>query len=170
MPKADRVHSTPPTNTPISQNHPVDVPSRRRFLSQAAGVAAGGAVLALPTIPPVSATAAPAGVLDPVFDLIAAHRDAVATVHAMEAEATRQSDLGIYVETEANDITEPASAEMGLFLRLLDIVPTTLAGVIALVAHLDEIEKQDHWKFEDNYATPLIGNLAEAFSRMAVAG
>ena len=44
MPKADRVHSTPPTNTPISQ---VDATSRRRFLSQAAGVAAGGTVLAL---------------------------------------------------------------------------------------------------------------------------
>ena len=165
MIQADSVLSTPPTSTTISKTHPVDAPSRRRFLSSAAG----GTVLALATIPPARAVGAPAGALDPVFALIAAHRDAVATVHAMEAEATRQSDLGIYVETEANDITEHASAEMDLFLRLLDIVPTTLAGVIALVAHLDEIEKQDHWKFEDNYATPLIGNLAEAFSRIAVA-
>jgi hypothetical protein len=147
---------------------PVDS-TRRHFLSQAAGVAAGGTVLALATIPRAAAVAAPTGSLDPVFALIAAHREVVATVHAIEAETTRQSGLGIYVETEANDITEHASAEMDLFLRLLDIVPTTLAGVIALVAHLDEIEKQDHWKFEDNYATPLIGNLAEAFSRIAVA-
>jgi hypothetical protein len=169
MTQADRVHSTPPTNSPISQSHPADITSRRRFLTQAAGVAAGGAVLALATIPPVSAAAAPAGALDPVFALIAAHQEVYATVHAIEAEATRQSDLGIYVETEANDITEHASAEMDLFLSLLDIVPTTLAGVIALVAYLDEIEKQDHWKFEDNCATPLIGNLAEAFSRIAVA-
>jgi hypothetical protein len=43
MPKADRVHSTPPTNTPISQSNPVE--SRRRFLTNAAGVAAGGAIL-----------------------------------------------------------------------------------------------------------------------------
>jgi hypothetical protein len=159
MPKADSVHSMPPTNSPISQ---VDATSRRRFLTNAAGLAAGGTALAL-AIPPAPSAAA----FDPVFDLIAAHREVNATVHAIEAEATRQSDLGIYVETEANDITEHASAEMDLFLRLLDIVPTTLAGVIALVAYLDEIEKRDHWKFEDNYATPLIGNLAAAFSRIA---
>jgi hypothetical protein len=55
MPKADSVLSTPPTNTPISQ---VDATSRRRFLSQAAGVTAGGAVLALATIPPAPAAAA----------------------------------------------------------------------------------------------------------------
>jgi hypothetical protein len=47
MAKADSVHSTPPTNTPISQ---VDATSRRRFLSQAAGVSAGGTVLALAAI------------------------------------------------------------------------------------------------------------------------
>jgi hypothetical protein len=99
---------------------------------------------------------------------IAAHREVNATVHAIEAETSRQFDLGTYVPTEANDITESSSAEMGLFLKLLEIVPTTLAGVIALVTYLDQIEKQDHWKFEDNYATPLIGNLAEAFSRIAV--
>jgi ferric-dicitrate binding protein FerR (iron transport regulator) len=40
MTRADRVHSTPPTNTPVD-------PTRRRFLSQAAGVAAGGTALAL---------------------------------------------------------------------------------------------------------------------------
>ena len=50
---------------------PVD-PTRRRFLSQAAGVAAGGTVLALAAIPPTPAAAAPAGALDPVFALIAA--------------------------------------------------------------------------------------------------
>lgn len=49
MPKADRVLSTPPTSTPISQ---VDATSRRPFLTQAAGVAAGGTVLALATIRP----------------------------------------------------------------------------------------------------------------------
>jgi len=92
-----------------------------------------------------------------------------ATVHAIEAEAILQCDLGIYVETEANDITEHASAEMDLFLRLLDIVPTTLAGVVALVTYLEQIRQKDPWKFEDNYATPLIGTLATAFNRMAVA-
>jgi hypothetical protein len=153
----------------LSQIDPVDATSRRRFLSTAAGVAAGGAVLALAAIPPTSALAAPAGLADPVFGMIAAHREAVATVRDIEAEATRQADLGTYVETEANDITEPASAELGLFVELTEAVPTTLAGVVALVTYLDEINEQDPWKFEDNNATPLIGALATAFSRMAVA-
>ena len=72
-------------------------------------------------------------------------------------------------EAQANDFAEPSSAEMNLFLELLEVVPTTLAGVVALVSYLDGVNKQDPWKFEDSYATPLIGNLAEAFSRMAAA-
>jgi hypothetical protein len=40
-------------------------PTRRRFLSQTAGAAAGGTVLALATIPHARATAAPAVPLDP---------------------------------------------------------------------------------------------------------
>jgi hypothetical protein len=141
------------------------VSTRRRFLSNAAGIAAGGTLLAL-AIPPVPAAAA---AFDPVFDLIAAHRAFDATVHAIEAETRRQSDLGIYVETDENDIAPSSGAEMRLFLELLEVVPTTLAGVVALVAYLDEINKQDPWKFQDNYATPLIGNLAVAFSRIGAA-
>jgi hypothetical protein len=51
MTQADSVHSTPRINTSAT---------RRRFLSNAAGVVAGGAVLALATIPPTSAAIAPA--------------------------------------------------------------------------------------------------------------
>jgi hypothetical protein len=144
---------------------PVDS-TRRRFLSQAAGVATGGTVLALATIPPGASLAAPAGALDPVFALIAAHQEVDATVHAIEAESLRRLDLGI---DDSIDITESSGTEMGLFLELLEAVPTTLAGVVALVTYLDEVNKKDPWKFEDNYATPLIGALAMAFNRMAVA-
>jgi hypothetical protein len=52
MTQAERVHSTPPTNTP----------TRRRFLSTTATLAAGSAALA--AIPPALAAAAPAGSLD----------------------------------------------------------------------------------------------------------
>src|SRR5215211_4901598 len=52
MDQANRVHSTPPTNAPVDQ-------TRRRFLSTAAGVATGGAALALATIPPAAVAAAP---------------------------------------------------------------------------------------------------------------
>jgi hypothetical protein len=145
------------------------VQSRRRFLSQAAGVAAGGTVLALATIPPAPAAAAPASPLDPVFALIAAHKKIVATVNAVVAEINRAVEIDKKIALEEGALSEQGSVEMDLFLELLEIVPTTLAGVVALVTYLDEINKQDSWKFEDNYATPLIGNLAEAFSRIEVA-
>lgn len=64
MTQIDSVHSTPRLNTSVSQIRPQDGPSRRRFLSKAAGVAAGGTVLALATIPPALAAAAPAATLD----------------------------------------------------------------------------------------------------------
>src|SRR5882757_9950074 len=49
---------------------------------------------------------------------------------------------------------------MDLFLELIEAVPTTVAGAVALVVYLDQVNKKDPWKFEDNYATPLIGALA----------
>jgi hypothetical protein len=158
----------------VDSENITDVPvvgsTRRRFLSQAAGVAAGGSVLALATVSPASSAIAPAHSLDPVFGLIEAHKSAVATVDAIEAESSRLAALNPpqYAETD-EDIREPASVELGLFLELLEAVPTTLAGVVALVTYLDQVNKKDPWKFEDNYATPLIGALATAFSRLAVA-
>jgi hypothetical protein len=162
MIKADCVFSTPPTNTPTSQSNPVDATSRRRFLTNAASAAAGGTALVLAT-PPVPAAAA----IDPVFDLIAAHKKIVGTIDVIEAEHRRLLELNMLVSDD--EITEPASIEMGLFFELLEIVPTTVAGVVALVTYLDEVNKKDLWKFEDNHATPLIGNLAEAFNRIAAA-
>jgi hypothetical protein len=52
------MHSETQSNRPVA-------PTRRGFLSRAAGVAAGSAVLALGTVPPASAAAAPASALDP---------------------------------------------------------------------------------------------------------
>jgi hypothetical protein len=164
MQEADSVHSTPPTNSPISQG----ATSRRRFLSQAAGVAAGGTVLALATIPPASAVAAPASPLDPVFALIAAHKKIVGTVHAIELEINRTVEIDEIIALEEGAFSEQNSVEMDLFIELTEAVPTTLAGVVALVAYLDQIHKKDPCKFEDNYATPVIGALAEAFRRIAV--
>ena len=79
------------------------------------------------------------------------------------AEAANVEGRPIVSEDEFDDL---CSTEMPLFLGLLEFVPTTLAGVIALVSHLNQIRESKPWKFEDNYATPLIGTLAAAFSRM----
>jgi hypothetical protein len=71
--------------TPI----PVD-PMRRRFLTRAAGVAAGSAALTIAAIPPALATAAPAGSPDPILAMIAVHkklRAAVAEIYDRLDEA-----------------------------------------------------------------------------------
>jgi hypothetical protein len=148
----------------------VDATSRRRFLTNAAGVAAGGAVLALAAIPPSPAAIAPASLLDdPVFGLIAAHKKIVGTLNAIAAEINRAVEIDEQIALEKGALSDQSSVEMDLFLELTEAVPTTLAGVVALVTYLDEINKTDPWKFEDNYATPVIGALAEAFSRIALA-
>jgi hypothetical protein len=89
--------------------------------------------LALATIPPASAVAAPAGSLDPVFALIAAHTKIVGTVDAIVAEINRSVEIDETIALEQGALSESGSAEMGLFLELLEVVPNTLAGVVALV-------------------------------------
>jgi len=131
------------------------------------GLARHGTALALATIPPAPAVGAPAGALDPVFALIAAHKQIMETVRATAAEI-RHSTEDEASALEKGVFAEQNSDEFDLFVELTEAVPTTLAGVVALVIYLDEVNKTDPWKFEDNYATPLIGALAKAFNRMAV--
>jgi hypothetical protein len=92
-------------------------------LSHAAGVAAGGTVLALATIPPSSAVAAPASPADPVFDLIAAHRKIVGTVDAIVAEINRAVEIDEKIALEEGPLSEQGGVEMGLFLELTEAVP-----------------------------------------------
>ncbi len=87
------------------------VSTRRRFLSRAAGVAAGGAVLALATIPPASA----ADVSDPVFDLIASHKKITGTVNAIAAEINRAVEIDEQTALEQGAFSEQNSVEFDLF-------------------------------------------------------
>jgi F0F1-type ATP synthase epsilon subunit len=103
-----------------------------------------------------------------VFGVIAAHKQIMETVMATAAEI-RHSTEDEAIALEQGVFAEQNSDELDLFVELTEAVQTTLAGVVALVTHLDEVNKSDPWKFEDNYATPLIGALATAFNRMAVA-
>jgi hypothetical protein len=66
MTQADSVYSTPPTNTPIDT-------TRRRFLAQAAVVAAGGAAIGVALPLPVSAGDSQR-VPDPIYAAIERHR------------------------------------------------------------------------------------------------
>jgi hypothetical protein len=165
MTQADSVHSTPPTNTPIFQSNPVDATSRRRFLTNAAGVAAGGAVLALATIPPVSAAAAPMGLPDPVFGLIEAHRTASAANSVALAEQA-QRDL-IADGTDDSVADAQCDAEMNAFIDLIQTAPTTFVGLQAWAAYLDEIRIVEGWMFEEAAQT-LVVTLVEALGNLAV--
>jgi hypothetical protein len=143
---------------------PVD-PTRRHFLSQAAGVAAGGTVLALAAIPPVPA-AAMAGSADPVFSLIEAHKRTAAALDIATAEVMRADDLD---EPHDDDLMDGATDDDNAALaKLLEATPTTLAGIIAWVVYLNEAAKRDPWTVDENFVFPLLSGLATAFENGAV--
>jgi hypothetical protein len=85
-------------------------PTRRRFLSTAAGVAAGGAVLAMATITPTAAVALAGGPADPGFGLIAAHKKIAGAVETIAAEirsATTEKavalEQGVFAEQNSDE-------------------------------------------------------------------
>jgi hypothetical protein len=138
---------------------PVD-PTRRRFLSQAAGVAAGGSALALATIPPVSAAAAPASLLDaanaspdPVFGAIEARKATLSALDYIEAHDVSDEEVSQAVEDDNVALWE-----------ITAVVPTTLAGIIVWVNYINDIVEADDWRVEDGNI-----NLAEVVSGLVSA-
>jgi hypothetical protein len=158
MTRADRVLSTPPTNTPISQTHS-DGPSRRRFLTQAAGVAAGGAALAMALPLPVSAGPSER-VPDPILAAIETHkaaqevaRDAVQLQSVFEdglyANNRLQDHLRLEDERRQGEkidaaIKQAHDAEVAAACTLLNIDPTTLAGVVTLLAYARDHDDENY--------------------------
>jgi hypothetical protein len=162
MTQADSVHSTPPTNT----SAPTPKSSRRGFLVQAAGVAAGGAALGaglpLPASPAATAQSS-AAEADPIFAAIEAHRRAVAahgeavdTENALEVslpDDQSQSRITVWEETivETDDPRWPAAgrARMAasksmddLAIDLLNTEPATVAGIEALLRYFADQEQE----------------------------
>jgi hypothetical protein len=88
MTKATRVYITPPTNT-SAIDHPMMFPPRDPTRRHLLTVAAAGAVAGL--IPTAGLAAAPA--VDPIFEVIEAHREAAAASAAASAESRRLHDL-----------------------------------------------------------------------------
>lgn len=105
------------------------IPSRRALLAgaAAAALAAGGAVNILATAT-ATATARPSSI-DPIFAVIAEHRD------AQEACAVACAANGLDVEDDPNKeaaMTRAGAAE----LPLLTTAPITVAGVVALLEYV----------------------------------
>jgi hypothetical protein len=145
------------------------IATRRHFLSRTAGVAAGGAVLALATIRPAAAVAAPASPLDPVFGLIETHRTARAAHLASIDEQTRLELLG---DPDAESVAEgPCDAEWDSLDALIGTAPVTFAGLVAWAAYLDQIRRDEEWMLEDRSyaASGLIATLVEALGNLEVA-
>jgi hypothetical protein len=148
MTQADRVHSTPRLNTPVD-------PARRRFLSTAAGVAAGSAVMMAATTMAAPAIVSHGGP-DPILAAIEAHKAALAAVLAqleiqtsLEIELPRekrQSVVNVWEELIIFDddprwiecgraVHELWDAESDAAIELVTVVPTTTAGLIALLQY-----------------------------------
>lgn len=146
---------------------PVD-PTRRRFLSQSAGVAAGAAILATAAVPSTPAAAAPAGRLDPVFGLIETHRSARAAHLAAIEEQSRLELLG---DADAAWVAGGAcDAEWDSLDTLIGTAPVTFAGLAAWAAYLDLIRRDEEWMLEDRdgAASALIATVAEVVGNLAV--
>jgi hypothetical protein len=127
MTQADSVHSTPPTNTPTS---------RRRFLSTAATLAAGGAALGL-AIPPGAAAES-----DPIYAAIERHKQAcIVWEGAVHVRATF-NDLHMTAEQreqrdELDDAVEDTRAPCDQAgIDLVTTKPTTPAGIVAAIAYI----------------------------------
>jgi hypothetical protein len=159
MTKADSVHSTPPINT--SADTPQS--SRRSFLAQAAGVAAGGAALGTGLPLP-----APAATPDPIFAAIEHHRaagivwNAAVDVRAdfpegYEPLTDEQWEQRDELDETLDDARE-ALVEAGA--ALIDIAPTTAAGIVAAIRYIQKQTRDDgtfmpfdiEFEFDDGYA------------------
>jgi hypothetical protein len=188
MTQADRVHSTPPTNTSAN----VDT-SRRGFFAQAAAVVAGGAVLgaALP-LPLPAATSQ--GEPDPILAAIELHRRAHQRHWASLGEDELEDAIpqerrlsswygAMHDEPDWRVLTDDpvwiahieegvaaSNAESDAACALVSILPTTPAGILALLQYAIEADldgKQWLHELQDDHGKArvwhhfLIQNLAE---------
>jgi hypothetical protein len=122
------------------------VSTRRRFLSQAAGVGACGAVLTLATVSATADAAAPVGGalapsdVDPILSLIARHRaeQQAYSDALMDRAELHEDELGV---TAADDrVEELCGSCQGLHWALATTTPTSIAGVAAVLRYANEFE------------------------------
>ena len=133
MTQADSVHSTPPTNTPVDT-------TRRRFLSVAAGAIAATAI--------TTSTAAPA--IDPIFDLIDAHRKTHAA-HMASLEVQNRFERRYGAGQGSWVSTKPGHDENEAFEALIAAPATTLPGLLAKLDYMEELlsEFETEWMIEE---------------------
>jgi hypothetical protein len=146
MPKATRVLSTPPANTPTDT-------TRRRLLTVAV---AGAAALALPP------TAAAALEADPIFAAIERYNGAAAAhLAAIDELALLEKIHG--VELADGSITEkPCCDEDDAFEALLAAAATTLPGLLAKLDYIRDLAEQQAWMLDEREGAAI--SLSESFA------
>lgn len=143
MPKADRVNSTPSTNTPIAEM----LPSRRRFLSQATGVAAGCAIVALASGSTLPAAAASASPLDSA--LLALEETIFQHKQAAEAFEPEMDRLDAVLKGAAKRFQDEAKAA-GTLAEWRDRCFEQLSAMPEYIEQNRLCELQDeHWRTVD---------------------
>jgi hypothetical protein len=148
MTQAKRVHSTPPTNTPIDTR-------RRHFLSLAAGAAVAAAI---PNAAPVAASA-----IDPIYAVIERHKqahavhDAAASVRADFYDIHMSADQRKQLAAMEEAVDEAWEQREEAAIDLVNTKPTTLAGIVALCRYVGPLFDADgslpdviHWDDDTN--------------------
>jgi hypothetical protein len=141
MTRADRVLSTPPTNTPIDT-------ARRRFLAVAAGASAAS-VGTLAAAPMPAAVARIPTAVDPIYAAIERHKQTCTVWDEAVDVRSNFEDLDMTEEQreqcdELNDAVEDAwmpCRQAGL--DLINTEPTTPAGIIAAIAYIRSQMRDD---------------------------
>jgi hypothetical protein len=126
---------------------PVDQ-TRRRFLAVAAvGSMVGAGSLAFAAAAPNDASPSPVQ-RDPMFGMIEAHRKADRDHEAALDEQDRLERIG---DDAAADLAAEASchAAFKAFDALLSAAATTVPGILAQLAYLQEIARREAWMFND---------------------
>jgi hypothetical protein len=146
MTRADRVHSTPPTNTPIDSK-------RRRFLAVAAGASiASVGTLAVAAAMPAAAPDRGACAVDPIYAAIERHRtaaiiwDAAVEVWAKFPDGPEPMTIERRIERERiNDDQLAARDDMDdTGVDLINTSPTTLGGIARALNYIrEQIMKDD---------------------------
>jgi len=155
MTQADRVYSTPPTNTPVDH-------ARRHFLTVAAACAASS--IAAPALPAVST-------IDPIFELIEAHRKGHAA-HMASLELLNRFERR-YGAGHGGWISEkPCHDEDSAFPEMVAAPATTLPGLIAKLDYFQELssEFETEWMVEERAdAGDLVRSFAESIANLTAA-
>jgi hypothetical protein len=156
MTQADRVHSTPPTSTSALPANATSsgelIPHRRHFLAQAAGSLVFAA----------TAGTAMAATADPIFAAIENHKAVYRNLHEIVSEHSRlertlprekretsfnaweekivETDDPRWIESE-RAVMRSFDAETDAACVLVNICPTTMAGIIALLHYANAVDK-----------------------------